>query len=172
MKPSPDLYQGVLSLRVVRRFQPDPLTEEHWNAILEAARWTGSAKNRQDWVFIGIKERETLDRLCDCGDFTTPLSFAPNALVPVGIPPVYDWDLGRASQNIMLAASALGVGSCPVTLHRDNLAHEVLGVPEDHLCRYAIALGYPDMEAEREGRKKIPLSGRKPLSELVRWESF
>ncbi|NIQ54636.1 MAG: nitroreductase, partial [Gemmatimonadetes bacterium] len=45
--PDEDVYRAVRTLRVVRRFRPDPLSDEHLEAILQAARWTGSSKNRQ-----------------------------------------------------------------------------------------------------------------------------
>jgi nitroreductase len=93
-------------------------------------------------------------------------------IAPVRLPDGYDWDMGRVSQNMMLAAAALGVGSCPITLHRHDDARQVLGVPADHGCQFVLALGYPDEDAERQGRAKSPLSGRKPLDELVRTDRF
>ena len=76
---------------------------------------------------------------------------------------------------MMLAAAALGVGSCPVTLHKEAEARAVLGIPDDHFSRYAIAVGYPDEDTERAGRvaqrQWLP-HGRKPMEELVhrdRW---
>jgi nitroreductase len=172
LTPSDDVYSAVLGLRTVRRFRSDPVSEEHLHQILEAARWTGSSKNRQSWSLVVIRDREQIDRLAECGDFTVPLRNAPMAIAPVRLADGYDWDMGRLSQNIMLAAAALGVGSCPITLHRHEDAKQVLGVPEDHGCKWVVALGYPDDAAEREGRKASALGGRKPLEELVRHERF
>lgn len=172
LEPSPHVYEAVLGLRTVRRFLPDQVSESHLHQILEAARWTGSSKNRQSWAFVVIRDRDQLDRLAECGDFTTPVRSAPMVIAPVRLADGYDWDMGRVSQNIMLAAAALGVGSCPITLHRHDDARKVLGVPEDHGCKWVVALGYPDDGAEREGRKTSPLGGRKPLGELVRHERF
>jgi nitroreductase len=172
LRPSEETYRSVLALRTVRRFRPDPLREDDLNRILEAARWTGSSKNRQSWGFVVIRERARLDLLAGCGDFTVPIRNAPMVIAPVRLPEGYEWDMGRVAQNIMLAAAAIGVGSCPITLHREDCAREVLGVPADHGCRYVIALGYPDEEAERAGREASPLGGRKSLEELVRLEHF
>jgi nitroreductase len=169
---SPEVYDAVRGLRVIRRFQELPVSEGDLDAILEAGRWTGSSKNRQSWVFVVITDRRQIDRLATCGDFTTPLRTAPLVIAPVRLPDGYDWDMGRVSQNMMLAAAAIGVGSCPITLHRHDDARAVLGVPHDHGCQWVIALGYPDEEAERQGRAKNPLSGRKPLGELVRLDRF
>lgn len=172
LQASPETYRSVLGLRTVRRFRPDPLSEEDLNAILEAGRWTGSAKNHQPWMFLVIRDRGQLERLSECGDFSQPLRAAAAAIVPIRTPEGYDWDLGRLSQNMMLAAAARGVGSCPITLHREACGREVLGVPDDHGCKFVVALGYPDHEKEAEGRAKSPLSGRKPLEDLVRYERF
>ena len=53
------------------------------------------------------------------------------------------WDLGRAAQNIMLAAWDMGIGSCPITVNDFDLAADVLGLPADKQCQYIIALGWP-----------------------------
>ncbi|MDX1447477.1 MAG: nitroreductase [Acidimicrobiia bacterium] len=172
LEPSTDTYEAVKGLRVVRRYQDRPISDEDLEAILEAARWTGSSKNRQSWAFVVIRDRAQIERLAECGDFTGPLQSADAVIVPVRLPDGYDWDLGRASQNIMLAAAAVGVGSCPITFHRHDDARRVLGVPDDHGCKWGIALGYPDPEAERQARERNPLGGRKPLDQLVRRERF
>ncbi len=172
LTPSPESYRSVLGLRTVRRFRPEPLTQEHLEKILEAGRWTGSSKNRQSWTFVVITDRAQLDRLAECGDFTTPVRNSGLVIAPVRHPDGYDWDMGRASQNMMLAAAALGVGSCPITLHREEKARAVLGVPADHGCRYVIALGYPDTDAESFGRTSSPLGGRRSLEDLVRKDRF
>ena len=173
MLPQSDqTYRSVLGLRTVRKFLTTPVTEADLATILEAARWTGSSKNRQAWSFVVIREREQLNRLAECGDFTVPVRNAPLVIAPVQHPDGYEWDMGRVAQNIMLAAASIGVGSCPITLHRDQCAREALGVPSDHACRYVVALGYADADAESVGRTASAMGGRKPMSELVRYERF
>lgn len=172
LEPSAEAYRAVVGLRTVRRFRVEQVSDEHLESILEAARWTGSSKNRQSWSFVVITDRAQLDRLATCGDFTVPVRNAPMVIAPVQHPDGYEWDMGRVAQNIMLAAAALGVGSCPITLHREEDAQQILGLPEGHRCRYVVALGYPDEVAERQGRGASPLGGRKPLDELVRRDRF
>ena len=135
--------------------------------MLEAARWTGSSKNRQNWSVVVVRDRNQIERLARCGGFTRPLLAAPVVLVLVQEPEAYEFDTGRMAQNIMLAADALGMATCPITLHRDHEAAGVLGLPADRRCRYAIALGYPD-PAARPAR----FGGRKPLDELLHHESY
>ena len=160
----------ITGLRVVRQYRSDPVSSEDANAILEAGRWTGSAKNRQDWAFLLVDDPQLQQRLADTGSFTQPLRDATLVIVPVRLPGGYEFDIGRLAQNIMLAGSARGVGSCPVTLHDTEAAHQVLGLPTDHVARYALCFGYPELEAEAPSRSGY--GGRQPLGELIvriRW---
>lgn len=168
IEPSPETYHRILGLRVVRNFTPDPVPEEEIEAILEAGRWTGSSKNTQGWRFAVITEEGARRRLADTGRFTEPLRRAPLAIALVSTPDGGDFDIGRLAQNLMLAAAARGLGSCPVTLHDEAAAADVLGLPDDHSCRWAVVFGYPDEEAERAGRAERPPGGRRSLGDL-RW---
>lgn len=169
-------YDDIRGLRTVRRFQKRPVSAPDLAAILEAARWTGSAKNLQLWSFIVIDDPDQKAALTEAGSFMTPVVNAPMAIALVRLPGGYDFDTGRVAQNIMLAAAAIGLGTCPVTLHNEEVARQVLGIPDDAFCRYAIAVGYENKDAERAGRqaKRSTLpAGRKPIEELVyrnRWD--
>jgi nitroreductase len=172
LNPSPETYHSLLSLRTVRRFRQEPVSEADRSAILEAGRWTGSGKNIQPWVFVVMTDRDRIAELAGCGDFSQPLLGAPLVIAPVRLPSGYDWDMGRVAQNMMLAAAALGVGSCPITLHREDCGRRVLAIPDDHRCQIVIALGYPDATAEAQGRAAFPMGGRKAVADLVKYEHF
>jgi nitroreductase len=77
------------------------------------------------------------------------------------------FDIGRVAQNIMLAAKAIGVASCPITLHRSAQARQFLGAPEGTETRYAVALGYPGAAA-----KPRRFGGRKPAEAVVRYQQY
>ena len=162
-----DTYDFIVNLRAIRDYKPEPLSDQDLDAILEAGRWTGSSKNRQDWTFVAITEKERLQELAEHGDFTQPVRDSAATIVLVQEPDGYEFDIGRAAQNIMLAAKAIGVASCPITLHRDSDAREFLGAPGNTVTRYAVALGYPSDDAEP--RK---FGGRKPSEEVIRSEQY
>lgn len=172
LKQSPETLESLRRLRVIRRYLPTPIRDEDIEPILEVAQWTGSSKNRQSWRFVLIRSEEQKEALSRCGDFTTPLRAAPLVIAPVALPEAYEWDMGRVSQNMMLAAAAIGIGSCPITMHRPDDAAAVLGLPEGHSCRIVISMGYPDVPSEADARKSNPLSGRKPITDLVAHERF
>ena len=58
-----DLVSFLRSLRAVRSFRPDPVPQEVVDDVLEVARWSGSASNRQPWELVVIRDRETLGTL-------------------------------------------------------------------------------------------------------------
>jgi len=53
------------------------------------------------------------------------------------------WDLGRAAQNMTLAAWELGVGSVPATVYNQDLARGLLGYPADRWCEFLLSFGLP-----------------------------
>lgn len=159
-------YDFILGLRAIRDYEPEPIDNEHLGAILEAGRWTGSSKNRQDWSFVVVTDADRLEALATHGDFTDPVRASAATIVLVQEPGGNMFDIGRAAQNMMLAAKAVGVASCPITLHRDQEAAVFLGLPGGAVARYAISLGYPAADA-----KPRRFGGRKPASEVVRLDS-
>lgn len=162
------MYDLIKGLRVVRQFTSDPIPEADINRILEVGRWTGSSKNTQRWLFVPLRDAEARERVAACGSFTVPLRNATFGVALVRLPEGYEFDIGRVAQNMMLAAASLGIGSCPVTLHNTECARQVLDLPEGFGCRYAIAFGYKDAEAERQARAQRRYGGRKPMEEVVR----
>jgi nitroreductase len=156
-----DFYDQIVSLRALRSYRDNAISDEDLTRLLEAARWTGSAKNLQNWSFI-VVDGDQKERLAECGDYTVPIREAPLAIALVEEPGGYEFDTGRVAQNIMLAADAIGIASCPITLHRDHQVAAVLELPDGARCRYAIALGYPaDDAAPRR------FGGRKPMGEVA-----
>ena len=163
-----------MGLRVVRAYTDEPISDADLEMILEAARWTGSSKNVQGWEFIVITG-EQLEVVASAGKFTDPVRNSAATVALVMTPTGNGFDIGRAAQNIMLAAAGVGIGSCPITLHHEERAVEVLGLPDGYECRYAVALGHPDDEGEeqlRRARRANGTGGRKGLGDLVHRQRY
>jgi nitroreductase len=169
-----DRIAFLRSLRAVRSFRPDPVPQEVVDDILEVARWSGSAANRQPWELVVIRNRETLRALASFEGYAHHLRDASLGIVLVmaGVRAEQEaYDDGRLSERIMLAALAHGVGSSIgwVVGGGRDAAKELLGIPESRTVRTAISLGYPAEEAPRTTR---PGRARKPLSEIVHEERY
>ncbi len=162
-----DTYDFIIGLRAIRDYRREPLSNDDLGAILEAGRWTGSSKNRQSWSFLAVTDPERLQGLAEHGDFTQPVRDSAATVVLVQEPGGNMFDIGRAAQNMMLAAQAIGVASCPITLHRENDASTFLGVPDGAVARYAVALGYPTEDA-----RPRRMGGRKRAAEVVKLDRY
>lgn len=162
-------------LRAVRQFRPDSVPQEIIDAILQVARWSGSASNRQPWEFVVIRSRETLQSLARLEGYAGHLAHAPLGIVLVMAGEQIEqetYDEGRLSERIMLAAAAYGVGSSIGWLKGSGVADakKILGIPEKRLVRTTISLGYPDEEALRARPKRA--QARKPLTNLIHEERY
>lgn len=172
-----NLINFLKRLHAVRQFRPDPIPKEIVSAVLEVARWSGSASNRQPWEFVVIREKETLRALSSVEGFASHLAGASVGIVLVmagehGRVEHETYDEGRLSERIMLASAAYGVGSCIGWFRGSGMtdAKSILGIPQERLVRTAISLGYPNEEA-RHARLK-PVQARKPLSDIAYDERY
>ncbi|MFB4301048.1 nitroreductase family protein [Actinomadura sp. NTSP31] len=167
------LHAQVSSLRATRWFADRPVPASEIVRVLEAARWTGSARNRQPWRFLVIGDRGLLRRLSLLGGYAAHLAAAPIAVVlavdhAVGGEDA-EFDAGRAAQSLMLAAHGLGLGSCPASFFPSSNADQagrLCKVQTPWKVRTAISLGYP--APAPPGRSAIP-TGRLPLDRITRW---
>lgn len=167
------------ALRATRQLRPDPLPEPVLHDILEVARWSGSAGNRQPWELVVIREREMLRRLAAVdGANAGHLANAAAGIAIVIHPEVPDldaYDEGRLAERILLAAAAHRVGAAVGhftgpgdTWAASREAKRLLGIPDELVLRETISLGYP-------AEHLLPTTnapGRKTLQRLVHWEHY
>jgi nitroreductase len=172
-----DVLEAIRRIRVVRRYADRPIDDEALTAIVDAGRHAGSSKNLQRWDFVLVTERSTLKELGRVGRYAdhAPGAAAAIALVtpdPRGpkAPLSVTWDIGRAAQNIVLAAWGMGIGSSPVTVYDHDLAGSLLGLPAERDCTYLLTLGYPADPADLERPPRA--GGRKPLDEVLHRERW
>jgi nitroreductase len=165
-----ETWQAIDLLRVVRDFSPVPIPAADLSRILDAARRTGSSKNKQRWAFIVCRHRAHLQALAGVGRYAGHLAGATVAVALLCPSDDDRWDLGRAAQNMVLAAWDRGIGSCPATVYDHDLARELLGYPAGWECPYLLSFGYPADEAVLTAPKRA--GGRVPLGDLVHEERW
>ena len=145
-----DTLEALHARRNVRVYQDAPLPAEDLNRILEIGRRTPSSKNMQRWDFVVVTDRAQLEQLSEVwmGAHMVATSAATIALIaPVADDPAIrnsiHFDLGQAAMAMMTAAAGLGIGSCQTYVEDQAMARQVLGHPEDKMCAWLIAMGYP-----------------------------
>jgi nitroreductase len=160
-----DAYEAIVTKRDTRRFAPDPVDDADLRHILQTARMAGSAKDEQVNRLVVVTDDADRARLAERGKLSGWIASAP-AVIALVVPTDggRPFDYGRMAQNMMVAANALGWASCPMTLHDQDCAREVLGLPQGLSAPMGVAWADPDRPTPT--RTSSP---RISLDELVRW---
>jgi nitroreductase len=162
---SPSTYETIITKRDTRAFTEDPVPDDALRRIVQAGRMAGSSKNSQPCRFVVIDDAAQKTEIAKCGDFATWIPTAP-VLVAVALTDAgarQEFDAGRAAQNMMVAAWAEDIGSCPVSMHHVDCARETLGLPEGWRVSIVVAFGY-----RARAPKSVPEAARLPWDEYVR----
>jgi nitroreductase len=161
-----DTYLAVASKRDERRYADRALPPEVVERIVDAGRLAGSARNRQPWRFLVIESRDVVERLADGVYAPANVRDASLVIALVG----GGFDLGRAAQNMLLAAWNEGVVSCPNGLRNREAAADLLGLRDEEEIGIVLSFGYPLRARDPDSRSAEEWSrraNRRPLDELV-----
>ncbi len=168
-----EVMEAIKSRRSVRGYKPDPIPEADLSEILEAARLAPSASNRQPWKFIVVTDPGKREALTKASRNQAFVGQAPVIIVAVALEPDqtmmcgverYAVDLSIAVDHITLAAVDKGLGTCWIGAFDQEEVCRIAGVPDQYKVVTVLPLGYPADEPRAKGRK--------PLEEIVCWETF
>jgi nitroreductase len=170
-----DAYLAIVSKREVRAYADRPLPDDAVQRLLEAGRIAGSSRNRQARRFVVLRDRTLLERAARAVYTPDNLLGAPLAVAilvrgkgPTG------FDAGRAAQNMMLAASNDGIGSCPNGIADPDALAAVLGTGDDEQVVTVLGFGYPAHPvdpASRTPQEWIAHADRLAFDEVVELRS-
>lgn len=167
-----DAFEAIHGRRSIRRYTGEPVDEESMERVLRAAMAAPSAGNQQPWQFVVLDDRGLIDRIPEFHPYAEMLREAPAAVVVCGdtrgAPHKGYWeqDCSAATQNLLLAAHALGLGAVWLGVHpladRVEALGELLGLPTDVIPLAVIALGHPAEEkppADRFDASRVHRNG-------------
>lgn len=148
------MIKTIFERRSVRKFKDEPLQDEELGLILQCAMAAPSANNLKAWHFFVVTKRERLNQLGEIHPHGKMLVQAPAALLICGdrlLQPNIGYltlDCAAATQNVLLAATALKIGSVWLGVYpreqRMNDINALFNMP-DHIVPIAlVALGYAD----------------------------
>jgi nitroreductase len=164
-----EVLEAIRDRRSIRKYQRKGVPDEKLTQVLEAGRWAPSAHNSQPRKFIMIKDEKTRKELARIAPYGSFLAEAPVAIAVVIDPSLSNHpveDGAAATQNMLLAAHALGLGSCWIGSYGsgyEDSAKRILGIPDDKRLLSLISLGYA---AGSGGATRIE------LSKLVSFERY
>ena len=190
-----NVYDLAVERRTIRRFKPDPVTRELLERLVDAGRLAPSAANMQPLEFVVVDGTGPRSEIFPCLKWAAYI--APAGDPRPGEEPaayvvtlanmkirekMFEYDVGAAMENMILAALEEGVGSCwLLSIDRDKL-RAILGVPEHYRIDSVLALGYPAEEPAAEvmgdscrywkdaaGRLHVP---KRPLASIAHFNKF
>ncbi len=150
-----DALEVIFTRRSIRSYTDEPVSEEEIRTLLEAGMSAPSARDRQPWHFIVVDRRERLNQIMEVHPYSKMLAEAPLAIVVCGdtevSPHYWQQDCSAATENILLAARALGLGSVWLGVYpkRAEPIHKLFNLPAHIQPLCIIAIGHP---AEEKGR--------------------
>jgi len=163
-----DAIENLLTRRSIRKFADSPVDNDLVDKMLQAAMYAPSARNTMAWNFVVINKRELLDKLSVIHPHARMLKMAPLAILVCGdkkLEPSEAYlsiNCSAATQNILLAAHALGLGSVWLgvypRLERMEPIRDLLKLPAENMPVSLIAIGWPDEKIshpERYSKEKI-----------------
>jgi nitroreductase len=164
------------TLRAVREYKPDAVSDEAINSIVEIGRWVGSSSNTQPTEIIVVKDRKTLELIGANGAAPATKAAVAFLVLTAGNPERREseaFDNGRLVERLLLACNANGLGANIATLKNDGpeLVRAALSIPAEKKVWTVVTAGHIDWEA-RKARPANPNAGRKDASSFAHWEKY
>ncbi|MCP4688427.1 MAG: nitroreductase family protein [Desulfobacterales bacterium] len=160
-----DALEAIRKRRSIRKYTGDPVPREDLEKIVDAGRLAASGHNKQPWDFIVVTEREMIEKLKVAARWMEKAG----AIIAVVLDPSSRWwleDGSAAVENMLIASTALGYGSCWVegnTMPHEEEFKALLGIPEEKRLLILVPIGVP---------VKWPTPKKKPLEQVLHWEKY
>ncbi|MCX5697409.1 MAG: nitroreductase family protein [Candidatus Omnitrophica bacterium] len=165
-----DALELIKIRRSIREYKDKPIPKEILEKIIDAARFAPTARAVQPWEFIVITKAETLKRIAGLAENGRFLAQAKACIAVYCQDTKYYLEDGcAATQNILLAAADLGVGSCWVAGDKKPYCSEInkiLGLSDAFKLISLVPLGYP------KGENSFKAAEKRSVQEILHWEKF
>ena len=168
-----DVLSAIKGRRSIRQYSSQPVEDIKLNKVLEAARLSPSASNRQSWKFVIVKDNETRMAIADAASGQLFVGQAPVIIVACGTDSDsvmkcgqqrHTVDLSIATAYMILEAYEQGLGTCWLGSFDEKRVKKILGIPAGVRVVAMSPLGYP---AESPVQKS-----RKNLDEIICYEKY
>ncbi len=159
-----DVFAAISQRYSVRAYKANDVEEDKLKKVLEAARLSPSASNRQDWKFIVVKNKETRKKLAKAAFGQSFITEAPIVIVACGMEPkamlacgqpMHTVDVSIACAYMILQAYELGLGTCWIGAFSEDETKKILSIPEHVRVVAMTPLGYPNQSPSKKSRKTL-----------------
>jgi len=171
-----EVFEAIRKRRSVRAYLPNCVPKDKLEKILEAGRLAPSAGNVQPWHFIVVMNVQKRKQFSEGGRFAKFLSESPVVIVGCGdkkaSPKWYAVDTAIAMQNMVLAATGEGLGTCWVGSFNEEQVKKLLNIPEKFSVIALLAVGYPREKWDLAAKALHFVRRKKKLEKIVSLEKF
>lgn len=162
-----ELGEGILTRRSIRKFVKDKtIPDEDVKFILDAAMHAPSARNKQPWEFVVVNDKNMFGKIAELHPYAGFIEDASLAVFVCGnlneqhAPDYWVGDTAAASENLLLACHAKGLGACWCGIYpqEDRVKNfkRLLGLPEYVTPLNLIVIGYPDFQPSQPNDRFKP----------------
>jgi len=172
-----EVFEAIKTRRSIRAFTNQEVSEEEVRNLIDAARHAPSAGNIQPWEFVIVRDSNRKHMLAAAALDQTFIEEAPVAIVVCANEIESRWGYGNrgatlyclqdtaaATQNMLLAACALGLGTCWIGAFYEEEVRKVLNVPRGVRPVAIVPVGHP---AEKPSPRP-----KRPMTEIIHYETF
>jgi len=163
-----ETLEAINQRRSIRKYLEKPVEFEKITTIIDAARKAPSAGNLQDWTFIIVTEKDLIRQIASYSVEQYWIQTAPAVIIVCGLPEKHEMyyglrgkrlynvqDCAAAIENILLAATDLGLGTCWIGAFEEEKLRSLFAIPADVRPQAVITLGYSDDDPQ--DRTLIPI---------------
>jgi nitroreductase len=162
-----DALETIRLRRSIRKYKPDPVSKEVLKTLVDAGRLAPTARNEQPWEFVVVTDPAKRQRLADLATHGKFIADAPACIVVLcKASDYYLEDGSAATTQIMLAATALGLGTCWVAGDKKDYAPAVakaVGAPAKYKLVSLISVGYA---------AEVASPNKRGVNDVLHWETF
>jgi nitroreductase len=161
-----DTFDTIRKRRSIREYTGETVPKEDLLKIVDAGRWAPSGYNRQPWEFIIVTRKELIEVFKIAAKWIENASAVIAVVLDSGVSKFWLEDGSAAIENMLLASTALGYGSCWLqgyTEPREDEFKRLLNIPAEKRLLTLIPIGVPTHWPNKE---------KKPLNEVIHWESY
>jgi nitroreductase len=170
LKPTKNFFEVLQKRRSIRRYKPYTIPDSDFEKILQAARLAPSTNNSQSWRFVVVRDPQTIHLLAqpsqqrfiaNANAIIVVLGKRQSTCCPGNQARWHLQDAMIAADHLVLAATALGYGSCWIATYESRPVEFIqqvktqLAIPEDIDIVVLVALGVPDEHPSARPRKAL-----------------
>ena len=162
-------YEAIIKGRSVREYLPKEIPQEILIKLIDAARLAATARNEQPWEFVVVTDKQKKAKIAGISAPNGAFMAEAGAVIAVFCldSKYYLEDGSAATENILIMAADLGLGSCWVAGDKKPYCKEILeflGVSEKYKLVSLISLGYPKNYPKVISKRKV--------EEVLHWQAF